>query len=96
MPAYIVARVDARDPALLKDYQAAVPPILAKYGGKFIARGGSVVTLEGPAEARRVVLMQFPAMSDAEAFYRSAEYAQARKLREGLATIEFIAVEGLQ
>ena len=73
-----------------------MPPILAKYGGKFIARGGSVVTLEGPAEARRVVLMQFPAMSDAEAFYRSAEYAQARKLREGLATIEFIAVEGLQ
>jgi uncharacterized protein (DUF1330 family) len=55
-----------------------------------------VVTLEGPIETRRVVIIEFPELADAEAFYHSSEYAQARKLREGIAVAEFIAVEGVQ
>jgi uncharacterized protein (DUF1330 family) len=96
MAAYIVARVDVDDPSLLKSYLAATPPIVEKYGGKFVARGGTTVTLEGPEEARRIVLIEFPSLSDAEAFYRSEEYSQARKLRDGVATAEFIAVDGVR
>jgi uncharacterized protein (DUF1330 family) len=95
MPAYIVARVDVADPALLKDYMAATPPIIEKYHGKFIARGGRTVTFEGPNESRRIVVIEFPALADAEAFYRSPEYVEARRLREGIAVAEFIAVEGV-
>ena len=95
MPAYIVARVDVADPAQLKDYMAATPPIIAKYRGTFIARGGRTVTFEGPNESRRIVLIEFPALADAEAFYHSPEYAEARRLREGIAVAEFIAVEGV-
>jgi len=96
MAAYIVVRIDAEDPASLKAYQAATPPIVAKYRGRFIARGGRVVTLEGPAESRRIVIIEFPELSDAEAFYQSPEYTQARKLREGIAVAEFIAVDGIK
>jgi uncharacterized protein (DUF1330 family) len=96
MPAYLIIRLAASEPALLKDYQAATPPIIAQYGGKFIARGGTVKTFEGPEESRRIVLIEFPSLSDAEAFYHSPEYTQARKLREDYATAEFIAVDGIE
>lgn len=96
MAAYIIARMDVDDPSLLKDYLTATPPIIEKYHGKFIARGGSTITLEGPEETRRIVLIEFPSLQDAEAFYRSPEYSEARKLREGIAVAEFIAVDGLR
>jgi uncharacterized protein (DUF1330 family) len=95
MKAYLIGRVDVSDASLLKDYQAAVPPIVAQYGGKFLARGGERVTLEGLTETRRIVLIEFPGLAEAQAFYASPEYAEARKLREGIASIEFVAVAGL-
>ncbi len=96
MSAYLIARLDVGDPALLTDYLRATPPVMAKYHGKFIARGGTTVTLEGPQETRRIVILEFPALEDAQAFYRSPEYAEARKLREGIAVAEFIAVDGVR
>lgn len=96
MPAYIVIRINVDEPELLKDYQAATPPIIEKYGGRFVARGGPVVTLEGPVESRRIVIIEFPELSDAETFYHSPEYTQARKLREGIAVAEFIAIDGIK
>lgn len=96
MSAYFIARIDSENPALLKDYQAAVPPIIEKYRGKFIARGGPTVTLEGTEESRRIVIIEFPDVSDATAFYHSPEYSEARKLRECVAVIEAITVAGIE
>ena len=96
MAAYIVARVSVADPSLLKDYLNATPPIVEKYGGKFLARGGPTITLEGPEETRRVVIIEFPALADAEAFYQSREYSQAKKLRADVAVAEFIAIDGMR
>lgn len=95
MAAYLIARVEVEDITLLKDYLAATPPIIEKYHGKFMARGGTTITFEGPEETRRIVLIEFPSLSDAEAFYHSREYKKARKLREGVAVAEFIAVDGV-
>lgn len=91
----MLVKVAVDDPARLKAYQTVAPPIVEKYRGKFIVRGGSSVTLEGPVESRRIVLIEFPTVSDAEAFYHSPEYSEARKLREGIGTFECVAVEGL-
>ncbi len=96
MAAYIVARVSVADPSLLKDYLNATPQIVEKYGGKFIARGGPTITLEGPEETRRVVIIEFPSLADAETFYRSREYSQAKKLRADVAVAEFIAIDGIR
>jgi len=96
MTAYIVARVEVDDPTLLKDYQAATSPIIERHRGKFMARGGSTVTLEGPAESRRIAIIEFPDLSDAQAFYQSPEYSEARRLREGIAVAKFIAVDGVK
>lgn len=95
MPAYLIVRLEVSDPARLKEYATATPPIIAQYGGKFLARGGHTVTLEGPTETRRVVVIEFPSLAAAEAYYHSAQYSEARKLRAGAAIAEFIAVEGI-
>lgn len=96
MPAYMLIRITVDDPVLLKDYQAVAPSIVEKYRGKFIVRGGSTVTLEGPPELRRIVVIEFPELSDAEAFYHSPEYSAARKLREGIGSFECVGVEGVK
>ena len=96
MSAYMLIRVAVDDPTQLKAYQAATPAIVEKYHGKFIVRGGSSVTFEGPVESRRLVVIEFPEMSDAKAFYNSPEYVEARRLREGIGSFEFVAVEGVE
>ncbi len=96
MPAYMFIRIAVDDPAQLKAYQLAAPPIVEKYRGKFIVRGGSPVTLEGQADSRRIVAIEFPELSDVQAFYHSPEYSEARKLREGIGSFEAIAVDGVK
>lgn len=95
MSAFMIARVQVDKPEQMKAYQLQAPEIVKKYKGKYIARGGEVKTLEGPEENRRVVIIEFPTLTDAEAFFHSPEYTEARKLREGAGAFEFIACEGI-
>lgn len=95
MTAYILARIDVTDPEKYKAYIEVTPGIIEKFGGHFIVRGGEKVTLEGPEETHRVVVVEFPSLEQAQAFYNSPEYKAAKKLRAGAATAQFVAVEGL-
>ncbi len=96
MPAYLIVKISVDDPAGLKAYQEAAPPIIAKYQGKFIVRGGATETLEGPEDKRRTVVLEFPGMTEARAYYHSPEYTEARKLREGIGTFEVMIVDGFK
>jgi len=91
---YLIARVNITDPVRYARYMEATPAAIAKHGGRFFVRGGEKVTLEGPVESRRLVVIEFPSLAQARAFYHSGDYARARALREGAAEGEFIAVEG--
>lgn len=95
MPAYIIARVEVTDMARYREYMRVTPGVIAQFGGKFIARGGAMVTLEGEPETRRVVILEFPTLELAQAFYHSPEYAAIKPLRAGAATAEFLAVDGV-
>ena len=95
MPAYIIASVQVTDPTQYQEYTKLTPAAIARFGGEFIVRGGKVVTLEGEPETRRLVVIQFPSMEKAQAFYDSPEYRAARKLRENAAIGQFLAVEGI-
>jgi uncharacterized protein (DUF1330 family) len=96
MPAYIISRIQITNPEQYKEYMKVTPGAVAKHGGKFIVRGGEVVTLEGPEEKRRLVVIEFPSLEHANTFYRSDDYGAARKLRAGAAVAEFIAVDGVK
>jgi uncharacterized protein (DUF1330 family) len=94
MSAYLIARVDVTDWLHYKEYMKITPGLIARFGGRFIARGGEMVTLEGPEETRRVVIIEFPSIDEAKAFYHSADYKYARTLREGAANAQFIVIAG--
>jgi uncharacterized protein (DUF1330 family) len=94
MPAYIIARVEVRDQVRYQEYIKATPAAIARYGGKFIIRGGDIITLEGPPETRRLVVIEFPSLEQAKAFYSSEEYNRAKVLRAGAADGQFLAVQG--
>jgi uncharacterized protein (DUF1330 family) len=93
--AYIVVQADISNPERYADYAKLAPDIVAKYGGRYLARGGRTVTLEGPPARSRVVVLEFPSVEAARQFYDSPEYTAARKLREGSATAQFVVVEAL-
>ncbi len=96
MPAYLIVKVSVDDPARLKAYQDATPPIVAKYRGKFIVRGGAAETIEGLEDKRRTVIPEFPCVAEAKAYYHSPEYSEAKKLREGIGNFEVIIVDGFK
>jgi len=95
MPAYIIARVEVTDWNQYRDYTSDTPAATARYNGKFIVRGTEILTLEGEPETRRLVVIEFPSLEQAKAFYNSPEYGEAKKLRAGAAIGQFIAVEGV-
>jgi len=95
MSALIIIRVEVSDPSKLKEYQDVAPSIIKKYNGTLIVRGGRVISLEGPEEKRRIVVIQFPSLGAANTFYYSDEYEKAIKLRSDVAKFEMIAVESI-
>jgi uncharacterized protein (DUF1330 family) len=94
MAAYMVGRIDVTDWEQYKKYTEVTPDVIAQYGGRFIARGGECIALEGAEETHRTVLIEFPTVEDAKTFYDSAEYQEAKKLRAGAATASFIVIDG--
>jgi uncharacterized protein (DUF1330 family) len=93
--AYLLVQVDVSNAERYAEYTKVSPGVIAKYGGRFLARGGRTATLEGPPAKGRVVVIEFPNFDAAERFYNSPEYAEARKIRDGAASAQIIAVEGL-
>ncbi|MGI4815153.1 MAG: DUF1330 domain-containing protein [Janthinobacterium lividum] len=90
---YIIARVDVTDEAAYAGYVQKATPVIKQYGGRVLARGGKHAVLEGQGRARNVVI-EFESLEQAERYYHSPEYAEARALRKDAATADFVAVEG--
>ena len=94
MPAYWIAHVTVTDPDRYRDYQSLAPAAFARFGARFLARGGAAETLEGPAHARHVVI-EFPDLASARACYASEEYRAARAARAGSAEVSVVIVDGV-
>ena len=95
MAAYIVVEVDVHDTERYENYKTMVPPSLEAYGGRFLVRGGKVETLEGDWAPQRFVMVQFPSLEQAKAWWASEGYADAKALRQATATTQMIVVEGV-
>jgi len=95
MPAYWVARAKINDPAEYKRYTDRVPEIIARYGGKVLARGGRYRIMEGPETFHRFIVIEFATFDSAVACFESQEYRDAAAFRRGGAGIvENVIVEG--
>lgn len=96
MTAYLIAQVTIYDPIAYAGYQKRVTDAVAKFGGRFIARGGNMVQLEGRSFGSRAALLEFPSLDRAVEFYNSADYAEAKAHRDGGgADFNLVAIEGV-
>jgi uncharacterized protein (DUF1330 family) len=95
MPAYLIADVAITDPAGFEEYRKQVPATIAKYGGRFLARGGAVQTLEGDWRPQRLVVLEFPSVEQAKRWHDSEEYRGPKALRIRTAKTNLILVEGM-
>jgi len=94
MPAYLIVRMNVTNPEQYQEYMKLSPAAIAAYNGKFIVRGGEKITLEGPEETNRLVVVEFPDYAAGKACYESPLYQAAIKAREGAAEGQFVLVEG--
>ncbi|MEO7053357.1 MAG: DUF1330 domain-containing protein [Rhizomicrobium sp.] len=92
--AYVIGEVNVTDAETYKTYAAKTSPIVAKFGGIYIARGGRSVPVEGAAPAGRIVVIQFPSLAAAQAFESSEEYLKVAPIRQRSSTGRFFIVEG--
>jgi uncharacterized protein (DUF1330 family) len=95
MPAYVVVNVDVQDPVRYEEYKTLAPASIAQYGGRYIARGGAVEVLEGDWAPKRLVILEFPTMERARAWWTCAEYAGAKALRNATSHSQLVITEGL-
>lgn len=94
MPAYWIARSKINEPVAYKRYTDQVPGIIAKFGGKVLARGGRYEIMEGPDKFQRFVIIEFPTFEQGVACFRSPEYvAAAAHRRGGAGEVETVMLE---
>jgi uncharacterized protein (DUF1330 family) len=95
MSAYVIVEIEITDPAGYEDYKNRAGTSVAKYGGKYIVRGGQIEVLEGDWNPRRIVVLQFESMQRARDWLHSEEYREPRKMRHKTAKTRMIVVEGV-
>ena len=95
MPAYVIADVSVHDPQKFEEYKKQAGPTSAEYGGKYLVRGGELDVLEGQWNPARLVIIEFPSMEKAKAWWNSSSYAGAKKIRQASARSSFIVVDGM-
>ena len=96
MAAYVIAIVDVKDPVRYEAYRKGVLPTIVAHGGRFLARGGTVHRLEGDWAPSRLVIVEFPTVEHAKAWWNSPEYADLKALRQATSEGSLVVLEGVQ
>lgn len=95
MAAYVIVEISVTDPKGYEEYKKYTPGSLIPFEGKFAVRGGHTETLEGEWNPERIVVLEFPTLEQAKAWYHSDVYTEAKKIRLRSAVTKMIVVEGV-
>jgi uncharacterized protein (DUF1330 family) len=94
MTAYIIADIQVTDATAYEPYRPLAAASIARFGGRFVVRGGKIDLLEGQPEPERIVVIEFPDADTARRWYRSEEYQNALKIRQSASRGRVFLVEG--
>lgn len=94
MPVCLVCTRRVEDPETYRKYTAVTPPIVARYGSRFLTRSDEVTTHEGETFTERMVLIEFPNRTAAEAWYNDPDYQKASDFRRTASTGRMILQKG--
>ncbi|HIF71952.1 MAG TPA: DUF1330 domain-containing protein [Dehalococcoidia bacterium] len=95
MSAYVIVDIDVKDQEAYEEYRRLVPPLIEKYGGRYIVRGGEITPGEGDWDLHRVVILKFPSTEKALALFSADEYAPVAAIRHKAADSKTFIVEGI-
>jgi len=95
MPAYVISEVQVVDESAFSDYRMLAAASIATYGGRYLARGAKAQVVEGKPTERQIVIVEFPSLAQARAWYASGAYAQALQFREKALVRRLTFVEGI-
>jgi uncharacterized protein (DUF1330 family) len=95
MPAYAVGNVVVSNPDAMMKYVERMPALMAKYKGRILANDRAPTLVEGQAPVGSTIVIEFPDVATAKAFYADPEYKTAKGFRVGAATLNLVIVAGL-
>jgi len=93
---YVFVEIEVTNPEAYEGYRAAVAPMVAAAGGRYLVRGGKTEAREGAPPAGRVVILEYPSFEAAKAFLESPEYAEIVRLRTDNSVSRLMIVEGME
>ena len=95
MAAYLIVDVEVLDKEKYDAYRPLAAKTIAQYGGKYIVRGGASEVLEGDWTPKRLVILEFPSVAQAKAWYHSPEYNEGKTMRHASSRSQMVVVEGM-
>jgi uncharacterized protein (DUF1330 family) len=95
MAAYVISEVEMLDETQGRRYRELAAASIARHGGRYLVRGAAPVVAEGdwPPDCR-VVIVEFPTMERLQAWYTSADYAEALAVRQTAMDRRLLFVDG--
>ena len=96
MSVYFIVDVNITDPQSYAEYSKQIGPMVARYGGRFLVRGGETTTIEGDWQPRRLVVIEFADTQHFRAWYDSPEYTEVRAIRFKASTARAVLAQGTQ
>ncbi len=95
MAAYFIVDLEVTDRDRFKDYADAVPSTISAYGGRYLIAGGSVETIEGDWEPKRIIVIEFESLERAREWWGSEKYRELRELRRETSQAKILLVDGV-
>ena len=93
MPAYVILMMSVHDADTYRQYTDCTPPIVKKYGGKFLTRGEAYTCVEGKEYDGRLVILEFPSKADVEAWFADPDYQEAMKFRHASSEMNYLLLQ---
>lgn len=94
MSVYSISSITVKDWDTYREYMDHVPAIIEKYGGRYLVRGGDIISDDTSWQPQRVVILEFPDLAQMKAFRDSDEYKPVAQLRHKAADTEEFVVTG--
>jgi uncharacterized protein (DUF1330 family) len=95
MSVYLIYEIKITDRAKFDEYRRLAPPIIERYGGRYVVRGGAAKNVEGDWIPERIVILEFGSELAANDFLGSSDYAPIRLIRLRSSNSRCIMVESI-
>ena len=96
MTAYIISDVSIRNAGAFQTYRMRAAVSIERCDGRYLGRGAWIEQLEGSSAPRNIVIVEFPNLDKAQAWYRSPEYASALEVRDQALSHNLILADSVE